>query len=58
MNKAYLPNKDDDISIMNQLYRILLLMYKIHCFFSNICHRVANRYMKLYDKTIYMWEEE
>lgn len=35
----------------------LLFMYEIHSFLCNICHRIANRYMKLYDKTIYMWEE-
>lgn len=37
-------------------YRLTLL-YKIHTFLCNISHRVANRFMKLYDKSIYMWEE-
>lgn len=37
-------------------YRLLLL-FKIHDFLYNISHRVANRYTKLYAKTIYMWEE-
>ncbi len=37
-------------------YRLLLL-YKVHEILCDISHRVYNRYMKLYDKTIYMWEK-